>query len=52
MLNHLLDDVLSKRKYFISEMLLAKQLLLKDYLLRGGPRSACKILDGVLCDKT
>ena len=34
MLNHLLHDVLSKRKYFISEKFLAKQLILEDYFSR------------------
>ena len=31
-LNHLLQDVLSKRKYFISERLSVKQIILEDWI--------------------
>ena len=41
-LNHLLDDVLSKRKYFISETFLVKQVILEDCFPRGASGTLAK----------
>ena len=40
-LNHLLEDILSKRKYFTP----AKQLLLQNYFSRGGSRNPAKLME-------
>ena len=41
-LNHLLEDVLSKRKYFFSETFLVKQIILEDCFPRGASGTLAK----------